>query len=47
MREIEPGRWIVTLGGGFDLEVVLAGGRAWGFYRYRDELVAEVEAGEA
>jgi hypothetical protein len=45
--ELDAGRWIVTLGAGFDLEVVLACGRSWAFVRYRGELVAEVEAGAA
>ena len=41
MKEIEAGRWIVLLGAGFELEIVLVGGCSWAFYRFRGELFAD------
>lgn len=43
--ETEPARWIVELGGGVELEVQLVGGRAWAFWRFAGELVAEAWVG--
>ena len=44
--EAESGRWLVDLGGGLTLEVVLVGGHSWGFCRFGGELVGEVDAGD-
>ena len=46
MKEIEAGRWIVLLGAGFELEIVLVGGCSWAFYRFRGVLCADCIVGE-
>ncbi len=46
IRKVEPGRWVVALGGGLELDVLVVAGRAWGFLRWRGELLGEVAAGD-
>jgi hypothetical protein len=45
--EIDAGRWLLELGDGFGIELVLLFSRTVAFWRYRGELVAEVCVGES
>jgi hypothetical protein len=45
--EIDAGRWLLELGGGLGIELVLLFSRTVAFWRYRGELVAEVNVGES
>lgn len=45
--EVDEGRWVVEVrAGGLELDVLLAAGRAWAFWRWRGELLGEVGSGE-
>jgi hypothetical protein len=46
-REVGAGRWIIDLGQGLGLEVVLLFSRTVAFWRWGGELVAEAPVGEA
>jgi hypothetical protein len=46
-REVGAGRWVIELGTGIGLEVILLFSRTVAFWRFGDELVAEVCVGEA
>jgi hypothetical protein len=47
MYEVEPGRWLLPLGGGWELEVAVLLGMAWAWLRWRGELVVEMDVVEA
>jgi hypothetical protein len=44
--ELDAGRWLVELGDGLGLEIILLFSQTVAFWRWRGELVAEVTVGE-